>query len=78
MAPSFPTPTPAYISTCNYPRCYGLVFLAYGAGAIAGPQLAGYIRTTTGGYLGVFPWVLGLAAIGFVVAFALLRPGKSG
>jgi MFS family permease len=73
-----PTATARYFGTCDYPRCYGLVFLAYGAGAIAGPQLAGYIRTTTGGYLGVFPWVLGLAAIGFVVAFALLRPGKSG
>jgi MFS family permease len=72
-----PTATARYFGTCDYPRCYGLVFLAYGAGAIAGPQLAGYIRTTTGDYLGVFPWVLGLAAIGFVVAFALLRPGKS-
>ncbi|MDD3111907.1 MAG: OFA family MFS transporter [Methanofollis liminatans] len=73
-----PTATARYFGTRDYPRCYGLVFLAYGAGAIAGPQLAGYIRTTTGDYLGVFPWVLGLAAIGFVVAFALLRPGKSG
>jgi len=72
-----PTATARYFGTCDYPRCYGLVFLAYGAGAIAGPQLAGYIRTATGDYLGVFPWVLGLAAIGFVVAFAMLRPMKA-
>lgn len=73
-----PTATARYFGTCDYPRCYGLVFLAYGAGAIAGPQLAGFIRTTTGGYLGVFPWVLALAAVGFVVAFVLLRPGRGG
>jgi len=74
-----PTATARYFGTCDYPRCYGLVFLAYGAGAIAGPQLAGYIRTTTGDYLGVFPWVLGLAVVGFVVAWFLLKtPGLSG
>ena len=68
-----PTATARFFGTCDYPRCYGLVFLAYGAGAIAGPQLAGYIRTTTGEYLGVFPWVVGCAAVGFVVAWGLMR-----
>jgi OFA family oxalate/formate antiporter-like MFS transporter len=38
-----PTATGSYFGTCDYPRCYGVVFLAYGAGAIAGPQLAGFI-----------------------------------
>jgi MFS family permease len=56
-----PTATGSYFGTCDYPRCYGIVFLAYGAGAIAGPQLAGFIKTTTGNYLGVFPYVLVLA-----------------
>jgi OFA family oxalate/formate antiporter-like MFS transporter len=69
-----PTATATYFGTCDYPRCYGLVFLAFGAGAIAGPQLAGYIKTTTGNYLGVFPWVLVLAIIGFVIAYALMKP----
>jgi hypothetical protein len=54
-----------------------VVFLAYGAGAIAGPQLAGFIKTTTGNYLGVFPWVLGLAVVGLVVAFFLMRTPKN-
>jgi len=72
-----PTATARYFGTCDYPRCYGLVFLAYGAGAIAGPQLAGYIRTTTGDYLGVFPWVVGLAVVGFVVAWGMMRPVRS-
>jgi len=69
-----PTATASFFGTCDYPRCYGLVFLAYGAGAIAGPQLAGFIRTTTGTYLGVFPYVAVLAAVGFAVAFLLMRP----
>ncbi|HDQ08660.1 MAG TPA: MFS transporter [Methanoculleus sp.] len=68
-----PTATARFFGTCDYPRCYGLVFLAYGAGAIVGPQLAGYIRTTTGDYLGVFPWVLGLAVVGFVVAWRMMK-----
>ena len=69
-----PTATASFFGTCDYPRCYGLVFLAYGAGAIVGPQLAGFIRTTTGTYLGVFPYVAVLAAVGFAVAFLLMRP----
>ena len=67
----------SYFGTCDYPRCYGVLFLAYGAGAIAGPQLAGFIKTTSGSYLGVFPYVLVLALIGFIIAFALLKPPKA-
>ena len=69
-----PTATGTYFGTCDYPRCYGVVFLAYGAGAIAGPQLAGFIKTSTGNYLGVFPYVLVLALIGIGVAWNLLKP----
>lgn len=68
-----PASTGFYFGTSDYPRCYGIVFLAYGAGAIAGPQLAGFIKTSTGSYLGVFPYVLVLAAIGLVLAFTLLK-----
>jgi len=71
-----PTTCGSYFGTCDYPRCYGVLFLAYGAGAIAGPQLAGFIKTSTGSYIGVFPYVLVLAVIGFVIAFAMLKPPK--
>lgn len=71
-----PTATGNYFGTCDYPRCYGVVFLAYGAGAIAGPQLAGFIKTSTGTYLGVFPYVLVLALIGIGVAWSLLKPPR--
>jgi len=71
-----PTATGSYFGTCDYPRCYGVVFLAYGAGAIAGPQLAGFIKTSTGNYLGVFPYVLVLALVGMGVAWTLMKPPK--
>jgi MFS family permease len=73
-----PTSCGTYFGTCDYPRCYGVLFLAYGAGAIAGPQLAGFIKTTSGSYLGVFPYVLVLAVIGFIIAFTILKPPKAG
>jgi MFS family permease len=72
-----PTTCGSYFGTCDYPRCYGILFLAYGAGGIAGPQLAGFIKTSTGSYMGVFPYVLVLAAIGLVIAFAFLKPPQA-
>lgn len=68
-----PAATAAFFGTKDYPRCYGVVFIAYGAGAIAGPLLAGYIKDTTGSYLNVFPYVCILALIGLAVAFFLLK-----
>lgn len=72
-----PTACGSYFGTCDYPRCYGVLFLAYGAGGIVGPQLAGFIKTTTGSYLGVFPYVLVLAVIGLIIAFVMLKPPKA-
>jgi len=72
-----PTTCGSYFGNLDYPRNYGLLFLAYGAGGIVGPQLAGFIKTSTGSYLGVFPYVLVLALIGIVLAVALLRPPQT-
>jgi OFA family oxalate/formate antiporter-like MFS transporter len=71
-----PTATASFFGTADYPRNYGMVFLAYGAGAIVGPQLAGAIKTASGSYMGVFPYVAGLAVVGIVIAFLLLKPPK--
>jgi hypothetical protein len=60
----------------DYASCYGVIFLAYGAGALAGPQLAGFIKDSSGSYLSVFPYVLGLAVVGIILAAALMRPVK--
>jgi len=68
-----PTTTASFFGTCDYPRCYGIVFLAYGAGALVGPQLAGLIKTSTGSYLGVFPVVMILALVGIGIAFMTLN-----
>ncbi|KAF1078327.1 OFA family MFS transporter [Methanogenium sp. MK-MG] len=68
-----PTATATYFGTADYPRMYGLVFLAYGAGALVGPQLAGFIRTATGSWTGVFPYVAVMAAVGCLIALTLLR-----
>lgn len=72
-----PVSTGCYFGTSDYPRCYGVVFLAYGAGAIAGPQLAGFIKTTTGSYLAVFPYILILALVGIAVAMVLMKPPRN-
>jgi MFS transporter, OFA family, oxalate/formate antiporter len=72
-----PTTCGSYFGTCDYPRCYGVLFLAYGAGGIAGPQLAGFIKTSSGSYLGVFPYVFLLALLGFMIAFTMLKPPKA-
>ncbi len=69
-----PATTGNYFGTCDYPRCYGAVFLAYGAGAIAGPQLAGFIKSSTESFIGVFSYVFDLAVVGIVIAFFLLKP----
>jgi nitrate/nitrite transporter NarK len=52
------------------------MFLAYGAGGIVGPQLAGFIKTSSGSYMGVFPFVLVFAVVGLVIAFAMMKPPK--
>jgi OFA family oxalate/formate antiporter-like MFS transporter len=72
-----PTTCGSYFGTCDYPRCYGVLFLAYGAGGIAGPQLAGFIKTSTGSYFGIFPIVLILAIVGLILAFVMLKPPKA-
>jgi len=69
-----PTATASFFGVGDYPRCYGVVFLAYGAGALVGPYLAGYFKDATGSFINVFPVVVVLAAAGIVIAFLLMKP----
>lgn len=69
-----PAATASFFGTADYPRNYGVVFLAYGAGALAGPMLAGFIRNRTGSYTEVFPYVAALALVGLVIAVTTLKP----
>lgn len=71
-----PAATGSFFGMGDYPRCYGVVFSAYGAGAIVGPLLAGYIKDTQQNFIAVFPYIIVLALIGVAIAFTLLKPPK--
>jgi MFS family permease len=68
-----PTATAQLFGVKNYGRNYGIVFTAYGAGAILGNVLSGLIRDVTGSYSAVFFPVMALAAVGIVLALVGLR-----
>lgn len=69
-----PAATASYFGTKDYARNYGLVYTAYGVGAIIGNLMAGAAKDILGGYVQVFPYVSVLAAIGIILAFLLLKP----
>ncbi|MDD5264865.1 MAG: OFA family MFS transporter [Candidatus Bipolaricaulis sp.] len=73
-----PTATSTFFGAKHYAKNYGVVFTAYGIGAIAGNLLSGMIHDATGGYLPVFVPVMGLATLGLVVALVGLRPTSLG
>jgi OFA family oxalate/formate antiporter-like MFS transporter len=68
-----PACTAAFCGTKYYGPNYGLVFTAYGVGAIIGNLLAGRMRDLMGSYVAVFLPVAILAIIGAVIAFFLMH-----
>jgi MFS family permease len=71
-----PTATTTFFGVKNYARNYGLVFFAYGIGAILGGIIAGQAKDTFGSYAVAFYPTAGLAVVGMVIAFMLLKPPK--
>lgn len=69
-----PACTAAFCGTKYYGPNYGLVFTAYGVGAIAGNLLAGSLRDIVGSYTAVFLPVAALALVGVVAAALFLGP----
>lgn len=69
-----PACTAAYCGIRYYGPNYGLVFTAYGVGAIVGNLFAGTLRDVVGSYTAVFLPVAGLALLGVAIAVLLLRP----
>ncbi len=65
-------PPPAYVGMPGYARKYGLVFFAYGLGAILGGILSGLAKDLLGGYRAVS--TAALAVLGAAVAAAFLKP----
>jgi MFS transporter, OFA family, oxalate/formate antiporter len=60
----------------RYAQTYGLVFTAYGAGALLGTLLTGQLRDWLGSYSGAFLPMAAVACGGIVLASLLLRPAR--
>lgn len=69
-----PAATASFFGMKDYARNYGLVFTAYGAGAVAGNLLVGQVKDVFGSYIAVFPYIAALAVTGILLAIALMRP----
>lgn len=73
-----PTTTLILFSSADYAKNYGIVFTAYGAGALAGTLLAGRIRDIFGSYTVFFYPTIALAILGIVLAAFTLKRSFSG
>jgi OFA family oxalate/formate antiporter-like MFS transporter len=69
-----PTTTLRLFNPDHYAQNYGIVFTAYGVGALIGTLSAGQIRDWFGSYTYAFYPMAVLAIIGIVVAVTLLKP----
>lgn len=73
-----PTATNIFFGVKNYAKNYGLVFLAYGLGAILGGIISGQAKDTFGSYSYAFYPTAILAVVGIVIAvFFLKQPKKA-
>jgi len=73
-----PAATASFFGMKDYARNYGLVFTAYGAGAVVGNILVGQVKDIFGAYIAVFPYVATIAFLGIIVAVALMKPVQVG
>jgi OFA family oxalate/formate antiporter-like MFS transporter len=71
-----PTATNTFFGVKNYAKNYGLIFIAYGVGAILGGIISGQAKDAFGSYAVAFYPTAGLAVVGMVIAFVLLKPPK--
>ncbi|MEM2607068.1 MAG: MFS transporter [Candidatus Bathyarchaeia archaeon] len=71
-----PAATASFFGTRDYARNYGLIFTAYGAGALVGNLIAGRVKDLLGFYIMVFPMVAILSIVGIIAATSLKPPKK--
>ncbi|QUI25146.1 OFA family MFS transporter [Vallitalea pronyensis] len=71
-----PTTIAMYFGEANYSRNYGVLFTAYGIGAVIGTPMAGLIRTQFGSYKYVFIPIMFLAVKGIIIALFTIRNKK--
>lgn len=68
-----PTATASYFGMKDNARNYGLVFTAYGAGAVIGGVVSAQAKDILGAYQPFFLIVAGLAVVGIVIAFLFMK-----
>ena len=71
-----PPATATFFGTKRYAKNYGVVFTAYGMGAILGTLISGRLRDAFGSYIYAFYPTAALAVIGIIIAVLMLRPRK--
>ncbi|HOI75073.1 MAG TPA: OFA family MFS transporter [Syntrophales bacterium] len=71
-----PTATTTFFGVKNYARNYGLVYFAYGVGAILGGIISGQAKDAFGSYAIAFYPTAGLAVLGIIIAFFMMKPPK--
>jgi len=69
-----PTTTLTFYGVKNYSRNYGIVFFAYGLGAILGGVISGQAKDAFGSYQVAFWPTLVLGVIGLMIVMATLKP----
>ncbi len=69
-----PTATASFFGTKDYAKNYGLVFTAYGIGALIGGILSAQAKDLIGAYQPFFLIVAVLAVLGAIVAVILMKP----
>mgnify|MGYP006283949541 CR=1 FL=1 len=68
-----PAATGIFFGSKNYSKNYGYVFTAYGIGAILGTLISGRIKDALGSYIFTFYPTIGLAILGIILSFVLLK-----
>jgi len=69
-----PTSNATFFGAKNAAKNYGIVFSAYGIGAIIGNLTSGYMKDWLGGFRPTFYMTGGLALLGVIIALALMKP----
>lgn len=69
-----PTATASYFGMRDNARNYGVVYTAYGAGAIIGGIVSAQAKDILGAFQPFFLIVAGLAVLGIILALGLLKP----
>ncbi len=69
-----PTATASYFGSKDYAKNYGLVFTAYGIGAVIGGIVSAQAKDLLGAYQPFFLIVAALAVVGAIVSVMLMKP----